>query len=71
MKRTELHKFAVMPLRWKVERTIARVNNFRGLSKHYDYDLATGEARILLASLFVETFNACPVGERRRKTLFA
>ena len=28
------------------------MNNWRGLSKHYDYDSATGEAKILLASIF-------------------
>jgi len=46
VKRTELHKFAVMSQRWKVGRTITRANNFRGISKHYDYDSATGEAKI-------------------------
>jgi len=51
VKRTELHKFAVMPQRWKVERSIAWANNFRGLSKHYDTDSATGEAKILLTSI--------------------
>jgi len=52
VKRTELHKFAVIPKRWVVERTIGWMNNWRGLSKHYDYDSATGEAKILLASIF-------------------
>ena len=52
VKRTELHKFAVLPRRWVVERTIGWMNNWRALSKHYDYDSATGEANILLASIF-------------------
>ena len=52
VKRTELHKFAVLPQRWVVERTIGWMNNWRGLSKHYDYDSATGEAKVLLASIF-------------------
>jgi transposase len=52
VKRTELHKFAVMPRRWVVERTIGWVNNFRGLGKHYDCNSATGEAKILLASVY-------------------
>jgi putative transposase len=52
VKRTELHKFMVQPQRWVVERTIGWMNNWRGLSKHYDYDSSTGEAKILLASLW-------------------
>jgi putative transposase len=52
VKRTELHTFAVMPKRWVVERTIGWINNFRALSKHYERDSATGEAKILLASIF-------------------
>jgi seryl-tRNA synthetase len=32
-----------MPKRWVVERTIGWMNNWRGLSKHYDYDTATGD----------------------------
>jgi putative transposase len=52
VKRTELHQFAVMPKRWVVERTIGWMNNFRGLSKHYDYDSSTGESKILLASVY-------------------
>jgi len=52
IKRTELHKFAVIPKRWVVERTIGWMNNWRGLSKHYDYDSSTGEAKILLASVY-------------------
>ena len=36
VKRTELHKFVVIPKRWVVERTIGWMNNWRGLSKHYD-----------------------------------
>lgn len=52
VKRTELHQFKVMPQRWVVERTIGWMNNFRGLSKHYDYDPVTGETKILLASVY-------------------
>ena len=50
VKRTELHQFKVMPKRWVVERTIGWMNNFRGLSKHYDSK--TGELKIDLASIF-------------------
>jgi putative transposase len=52
VKRTELHTFAVMPKRWVVERTIGWMNNWRGLSKHYDYDPATGEVKILWAAVY-------------------
>jgi len=52
VKRTELHKFAVIPQRWVVERTIGWMNNFRGLSKHYDYASSTGETKVLLASIY-------------------
>jgi putative transposase len=52
VKRTELHQFKVIPKRRVVERTIGRMNNFRGLSKHYDYHCKTGEAKILFASIF-------------------
>ncbi len=31
VKRTELHKFKVMPRRWVVERTFGWLNNFRGI----------------------------------------
>ena len=50
VKRTELHQFAVMPKRWVVERTIGWMNNWRGLSKDYDFNASTGEAKVLLAS---------------------
>jgi putative transposase len=52
VKRTELHKFAVIPKRWVVERTIGWMNNFRDLSKHYDYDSATGATKILMVSVY-------------------
>ena len=55
VKRTELHTFAVMPQRWVVERTIGWMNNWRGLSKHYDTDSRTGEANVLLASVWYLT----------------
>ena len=47
VKRTELHKFVVVPQRWVVERTIGWMSNFRALSKHYDVDSLTGEAKVL------------------------
>ena len=52
VKRTELHTFKVKPQRWVVERTIGWMNNFRGLSKDYDFDLRTGEAKLMLGSIY-------------------
>jgi transposase len=52
VKRTELHKFVVQPKRWVVERTIGWMNNWRGLSKHDDYNSSTCEAKVLLASVY-------------------
>jgi putative transposase len=52
VKRTELHKFKVMPKRWVVERTIGWMSNFRALSKDYDTDARTGEANILWVSIY-------------------
>jgi transposase len=52
VKRTELHKFVVMPKRWVVERTIGWMNNFRALGKDYDTDLKTSEANILMGSIW-------------------
>jgi len=52
VKRTELKKFVVQPKRWVVERTIGWMSNFRALSKDYDTDPKTGEANILLGSIY-------------------
>jgi putative transposase len=52
VKRTELHKFLVIPQRWVVERTIGWINNWRGLGKHYDHYSSTVETKILLASIY-------------------
>ena len=52
VKRTELKKFVVQPKRWVVERTIGWMNNFRALSKDYDTDPKTSEAKILLGSIY-------------------
>ncbi len=55
VKRVELHKFEVMPQRWKVERTFGWINHFRGVSKHYDFDSKTSESKMLLGSIFYLT----------------
>jgi putative transposase len=52
VKRTELHKFKVIPKRWVVERTIGWTMNWRSLCRHDDYDSATSETKVLWASVF-------------------
>lgn len=52
VKRPQGHQFEVQPKRWVVERSFGILNHFRGLSKNYDYDPQTGEAKIYLASVF-------------------
>ena len=46
------YKFVVQLRRWVVERTIGWMSNFRALSKDYDMNVRTGEANILLISIF-------------------
>jgi putative transposase len=55
IKRPREHQFEVMHQRWKVERTFGWLNNFRGLSKHYDFYNETCEAKMLLGSIFYLT----------------
>ncbi len=52
VKRPREHEFEVMHQRWVVERTFGWMNNFRGLSKHYDFDSKTCESKMLLGSIF-------------------
>jgi putative transposase len=55
VKRPELHKFAVIPKRWVVERSIGWTMNWRGLCRHYDYDSRTSETKVLLTSVYYMT----------------
>ncbi len=41
--------FKVIPWRWVVERTLAWLNQYRRLSKDYEYLLSTGDAMIYAA----------------------
>lgn len=43
--------FKVLPFRWIVERTFAWFNNYRGLSKDYEYSPKSSESMIYLAML--------------------
>ena len=53
VKRTELHKFAVQPRRWVVERTIGWMSNFRALSKDYDTDWRTARQTFCWGRFFI------------------
>jgi len=43
--------FKVLPFRWIVERTFAWFNNYRGLSKDYEYTTISSENIIYIAML--------------------
>jgi len=55
VKRSELHKFAVVPKRWVVERSISWTMNWRSLCRQYDNDSRTTEAKIYLTSIYYAT----------------
>jgi putative transposase len=50
VKRTELHRFKVLPQRWIVERTFGWLSNYRRLAKDYEYRPENSEALILIAA---------------------
>lgn len=45
----DLKGFKVLPKRWIVERTFSWFNNYRRLSKDYEYDPKTSETMIYIA----------------------
>ncbi len=49
IKRTELHIFKVLPKRWIVERTFGWFENYRRLSRDYEYATDTSENMIYIA----------------------
>lgn len=51
VKRTELHRFVVLPKRWIVERTFAWLSQSRRLSKDYEITVASAEAFIKISSI--------------------
>jgi putative transposase len=54
VKRSDTAKgFVLLPRRWVVERTISWVNNYRRLSKDYEYHTQTSEAFIQIAMIHV------------------
>ena len=51
VRRSDTQKgFAVLPRRWVVERTFGWLNNFRRLSKDYEFRTDSSEAFIFLAA---------------------
>ena len=49
VKRSDTHKFVVLPKRWIVERTFAWLGKYRRLSKDYESDPRSSETMIRLA----------------------
>jgi len=49
VKRSDLAGFHILPKRWIVERTFGWFNNYRRLSKDYEYDSDTSENMIYIA----------------------
>lgn len=53
VKRTELHKFVILPKRWIVERTFAWLARNRRLARDFERYASTGVAFIRLAMIRV------------------
>ena len=51
VKRSDAHKFVVLPKRWIVERTFAWLGRYRRLSKDYESDPRSSETMIRLAMI--------------------
>ena len=51
VKRSDLHRFVVLPKRWIVERTFAWLGKYRRLSKDYETLPASSEMMIYLAMI--------------------
>jgi transposase len=51
VKRTELHRFVVLPKRWVVERTLAWISRCRRLSKDFERHARIAAAFIRLAMI--------------------
>jgi transposase len=50
IKRSDAHRFVVLPRRWVIERTIAWLNRCRRLAKDWEATIASSEAWLLIAS---------------------
>jgi transposase len=51
VRRSDAHRFVVLPRRWVVERTIAWFNRCRRLAKDWEASVASAEARLIIASI--------------------
>jgi putative transposase len=51
VKRSELHKFRVLPRRWVVERTFGWLGRYRRLNRDYERQAQTGEVMVYLAMI--------------------
>lgn len=51
VKRSDLHRFVVLPKRWIVERTFAWMNKYRRLSKDYETLPISSEAMLYVAMI--------------------
>jgi putative transposase len=55
VKRPEVHKFVVIPMRWVVERTFGWMNRDRRLAKDYDRTMDSSKAWVQLSSIQLMT----------------
>ena len=60
VKRSELHRFVVLPKRWIVERTFAWLGKYRRLSKDYETLTHSSEAMIRFAMINVMIHKLSP-----------
>ena len=60
VKRSESHKFIVLPKRWIVERTFSWLGRYRRLSKDYETRLDCSEAMIRIAMINLMVHRLCP-----------
>ena len=51
VKRSDLHKFMVLPRRWVVERTFGWLGRYRRLNRDYERQAHTGETMVYLAMI--------------------
>lgn len=51
VKRTEAHRFKVLPRRWVVERTFGWLGRYRRLNRDYERQAQTGEALVYIAMI--------------------
>jgi putative transposase len=63
---SELAGFMILPRRWVVERTFAWLNNYRRLSKDYEYWTETSETMIYAAMIHLMLRRLAPRAEPQR-----